>query len=236
MIPKKIHQIYFPWNGPLENIPIFMESIRTMKEKHPDWEHKVWGEEDALELVRTHLPSHLEFYKNLRYNIQRVDFTKFLVLYVHGGFYCDLDSHCIQSFEPLREKKFILHSLRHLIPKHHEFVQNDFMASEAGFKFWEIIFEELLVNYEEKSNNKIYDEWKGRFVLQTTGPAFLSRTAKKVLPNYRPHNVAWTKWHNDNWERFPKEEYYFESYQTASWALDVSPNLKPNKLFKKNEN
>jgi mannosyltransferase OCH1-like enzyme len=236
MIPKKIHQIYFPWNGPLENIPIFVESIRTMKEMHPDWEYKLWGAEDALALVKEHRPDLLDFYQSLRYNIQRVDFTKFLVLYVHGGFYCDLDSHCIQSLEPLRDKRIVLHSLRHLIPNHHEYVQNDFMASEPKSKFWEIIFDELVENYREKSANKIYDEWKGRFVLQTTGPAFLSRVVKDVLPSYKPLNVAWTKWHNDNWEKMPRENFYYESYQTASWALDVSPNLKPNKLFKKNEN
>lgn len=236
MIPKKIHQVYFPWNGPFELIPIFVKSRQLFQDMHPDWEYKLWGEEDALKLVEDHAPHLLQFYRDMRFNIQRVDFIKFLILKVHGGFYCDLDSHCIQSFEPLRSKRFILHTLKHLIPKHHEYVQNDFMASEPDFKFWDIIFTELPINYKEKQQNPIYDQWKGRFVLQTTGPAFLSRVVKAALPSYKPQNVAWTKWKNDNWERFDRSEYYFESYQTASWAKDVSPNLKPNKLFKKDEN
>lgn len=236
MIPKKIHQIYFPWNGPFEDIPIFVKSRKTMLDLHKDWEYKLWGEEDALELVREHAPDMELFYLGLRYNIQRVDFIKFLVLKVHGGFYVDLDSYCIKPFDDLLGKRFILHTLQHMLPDHKEFVQNDFMASEPKFKFWDIILKEIVTNYNEKSRNPIYDQWKGRFVLQTTGPRFLSRVVKNVLPSYKPHKVVWTKWRNNNWERFDRNDYYFESFQTGSWLSDVSPSLKANKLFNKDEN
>ena len=40
MIPKKIHQIFWNIQGKqLDEIPLFLQSIKSIKEKNPDTEH-----------------------------------------------------------------------------------------------------------------------------------------------------------------------------------------------------
>nr|MBA2306899.1 hypothetical protein [Candidatus Dependentiae bacterium] len=46
-IPKIIHQIWF---GPKTPPSIFKESQESLKKHHPDWEYKLWTEEDIPSL------------------------------------------------------------------------------------------------------------------------------------------------------------------------------------------
>ena len=232
MIPKIIHQIFHEWDKPLKDIELFKKSIKTLKEKNPDFEHKLWSEKDCLNLIKKNYPEYLDFYLSLRHNIQRVDFCKICVVDSYGGFYVDLDMHCIKSFEPLRKEKLVIESNKHLVPNHNEFVQNDFLGSEKNFLFWEAALKELVINYREKEKLEIYNTWKGRFVLQTTGPRFLSRAVKKYIPQYKPHYVVWHKWRNELWKVLPREDYYLECFRSGSWLNDTNKNLKTHKSFK----
>ena len=164
MIPKKIHQIFHNWGTDLKDVELFKKSIATLKEKNPDFTHKLWSKKDCLRLIETKYPQYLQFYKDLRHNIQRVDFCKICIVHSEGGFYIDLDMHCIKSFEPLLKEKLIIESNKHLVPNHNEFVQNDFLASEKGFVFWEAALKECILNYKDKEKVNVYNTWKGRFV------------------------------------------------------------------------
>ena len=141
----------------------------------------------------------------------------------------------IKKFDKLLDSRFIIHSIRHLVTNHNEFVLNDFMASEPKFKFWKVALKYLLINYKEKDSMEIYKTWKGRFVVQTTGPKFLSRALKKIMPKYKPRHVTYTKWRNDNWRDVNRNDFYVEDYKAGSWLNDTNPNLKTHKTFKKTE-
>ena len=218
MIPKKIHQIYFDWqNKKVSDIELFDKSIKIAKQVNPDFEHKLWREPDCSELIKNYYPEYFDLYFNFRYEIQKVDFSRLCILHHEGGFYMDLDMHCIKSFDDLINNKIILHNIKHLIPNTTEYVVNDFMASVKGYKFWELAMKYCLINYAEKSSKEIYDIWKGRFVLQTTGPKFLGRCLKKFMPNYEPKNLIWTKWRNDNYKNTDRNKYYIECFKAGSW-------------------
>tara|TARA_R100001443_G_scaffold36876_1_gene50679 strand:- start:346 stop:1047 length:702 start_codon:yes stop_codon:yes gene_type:complete len=233
MIPKKIHQIYFNWdNKPIDEIKLFKTSIDLAKEKNKDYEYKLWSRKHCEELIQHKYPAYKDFYKYMRYDIQRVDFIRFCILHSEGGFYMDLDMHTIKNFDPLLNERIIMQSNRHMIPKHPEFVMNDFMASEKGFKFWELVMQECKENYKDKQKIEVYNTWKGRFVLQTTGPRFLSRCVKKMLPSYNPHHVIWTKWRNELYKQMPRDDYYVECFRAGSWLNKTNKNLKTHKTFK----
>tara|TARA_R110002020_G_scaffold56888_3_gene156966 strand:+ start:460 stop:1158 length:699 start_codon:yes stop_codon:yes gene_type:complete len=232
MIPKKIHQIFFNWGKPINEIELFKKSIETLKKENPEFEHKLWNEDECLEMVKNNFPEYLYFYLKLRHNIQRVDFARFCILYIEGGFYIDLDMHCIKNFTPLLNNKLILQTNRHLIPKHPEFIINDFMATQKEFIFWKIVMKECVINYKEKEKIDVYKTWKGRFVLQTTGPRFLSRVLKKAFPKYKPHHVIWTKWRNELYKVMPRTDYYVECFRAGSWLNNTNENLKNHKTFK----
>ena len=229
MIPKEIHQIFFSFNGSkLEDFPLFKDSIKSMKEKNPDFAHRLWSEMDIEHLIKRYHPKHLDFYYNLDYDIMRHDFARMVLLYEFGGFYCDLDNVALKSFLPLTEHKIVLSTIKHIKPKHREFVINDFMGFKPKHPLPLYYLNQCQENYLQKKSIDVYREWKVRFVTQTTGPKFFSRLVKKYYPNYTPMQLAYmdTKdtlqkyWKDDNLE-LNKEDYYFEEKFAGSWIKSM---------------
>ncbi len=98
MIPKIIHQI---WLGPLEP-PI--DWIDTWRKAHPDWEHRLWSENDfdcPLKGLRQVLLSPTYGGK--------VDILSYEVLQRFGGIYLDADSICLRPLDgELLDKDFLI--------------------------------------------------------------------------------------------------------------------------------
>jgi len=95
-IPKIIHQI---WIGP-NRIPINM--IKTWKDKHPEFEHILWNEEEIKK-------RNMEFKCQKRINeieewCGKADIMRLEILYKYGGIYIDADSICIESIHELLDK------------------------------------------------------------------------------------------------------------------------------------
>jgi len=229
---KKIHQIFWNIQGKeLNEFPLFERSIKSIKEKNPDAEHILWSKEGCQNVIEKRLPEHLYFYNNLKYDIQRLDFIRAVILYCEGGIYVDLDLICLKNIDKLFEHKFFIHSHRHIKPKSNEYVCNDLMGSEKGFRFWKILMDESKENYAEKEKIKVYQNWKARFVLQTTGPRFVGRILKKVLPEYKPPYLVYMDTENAIQKEWKfktkiknKNVYYFQDYKAGTWL----PNLKNN--------
>jgi len=154
---KKIHQIFWNIQGKeLNEFPLFERSIKSIKEKNPDAEHILWSKEGCQNVIEKRLPEHLYFYNNLKYDIQRLDFIRAVILYCEGGIYVDLDLICLKNIDKLFEHKFFIHSHRHIKPKSNEYVCNDLMGSEKGFRFWKILMDESKENYaKDKSVSKL---------------------------------------------------------------------------------
>tara|TARA_R110000868_G_scaffold113675_1_gene304861 strand:+ start:3337 stop:4050 length:714 start_codon:yes stop_codon:yes gene_type:complete len=231
MIPKIIHQCWYGLEGPLPENPHYHEGKRITENLHPDWNVILWNKETSRQLVKEHFPFYLPFYDNFRYEIQRMDFDRFVYLYVYGGFYIDLDVHPLKSLEPLRDRELILHSSDNFIPSQKTYT-NNFMASKPNHPLWKTLIQECFNNYTEKNHNKIYDEWKGRFVLQTTGPNFMTRVLKRVLPKYQKDYLVYIP------ERIMKEfdlpltnenieNYYLIDQMNRGWMDEIG--IKNNK-------
>jgi mannosyltransferase OCH1-like enzyme len=92
-IPHVFHQI---WLGPDPLPRDHAEYQRSWLRRHPDWELRLWTEDD--------LPGDLErkeVYELLRRPAERSDMLRLELLYRHGGVYVDTDFECRRSIEPL---------------------------------------------------------------------------------------------------------------------------------------
>jgi FkbM family methyltransferase len=95
MIPRIIHQI---WIGPDPLPDDHRPWIESWKRHHPDWEHRLWTEED--------LPSNPirpEILERLRAPVERADILRLEILYRHGGVYADTDLECLRSMDHVVE-------------------------------------------------------------------------------------------------------------------------------------
>ena len=55
------------------------------------------------ELVRTYFPEFLMIYQSFKYDVQRWDAIRYMILYHYGGVYADLDSECFRSIDSIVE-------------------------------------------------------------------------------------------------------------------------------------
>ena len=216
MIPKKIHQIFFQIHKPLDQFPIFLKSISAIQKYAPEYDYKLWNETDCLNLLEKEYPVFLKFYTKLQ-KIQQIDFMKYILMYHYGGFYIDLDIIMLQSPNDLTNKNLLL-------PKDsgRAKYRNSMFGSVPHHELWFELLTNCDTNYNEKKKIEIYQKWKGRFVLQTTGPWYMSRIAKKVLPNHNADkDIIFDR---ECVGELEDKNYYFIDYVINSWVDPKNKN------------
>lgn len=171
-IPKIIHQV---WEGRTEpSMPARLQILaRTWKEKNPDWEYHLWNGEEMDKLVETHFPEYLSLYKSFPYSVQRWDTIRYMILYLYGGVYADLDSECFRPIDGLLEDKTMCFGEEP--PSNNVYqgidvlIGNAFMASKPKHEGWLKVLEEI------REVMKLEYPKDGRAVVYTTGPLMLSK-------------------------------------------------------------
>ena len=94
MVIKLIHQI---WVGPNKMPDVCVNYIKQIKELHPDYEHRLWTDEDLTEENF----SNLEYIKSTPIYAQKADIMRYEILYKHGGIYLDTDFEIFKPLTPL---------------------------------------------------------------------------------------------------------------------------------------
>lgn len=168
-IPKIIHQI---WGGEMD-LPLSLSSLSdTWKEKQPDWKYEFWNDSRIYSFVKQNYSEYLPIFKDFKYNIQRWDSVRYLILYHYGGMYVDFDTECLEPLEPLLKDKECWFALEP--EEHRKRINRPFYISSAIIgsvskhfitkKIIERIFNTKIL--KEQSKNKTKDE----ICMHTTGP------------------------------------------------------------------
>lgn len=92
MIPKVIHQTI---RSKKDLHPLFQENIAFLKELNPDWEHRLYDDEDCKQFIVEHYgQGYLETFNriDLAYGAARADYFRYLLIYQTGGVYLDIKS------------------------------------------------------------------------------------------------------------------------------------------------
>jgi len=93
MIPKIIHQV---WLGQRPLPDEFVRYRETWTEHHPDWEFRLWTEENLpATLIRP------EIRDRLRNPVERSDMLRLEVVHASGGVYVDTDIECLRPIDKL---------------------------------------------------------------------------------------------------------------------------------------
>lgn len=163
MIPKIIHQT---WKT--AKLPIRWQGFReSWKRLHPDWELRLWTDDDNMLLVEKYYPDFLELYKSYEYPILKSDFARILYLHKFGGLYADLDLEPLKPLDRLVEKPCLVVGIERggmgKTVNNQDYVINACMASPKGHLFWEMLLERLQITFRRKR----FLESKGPYVMQT---------------------------------------------------------------------
>ena len=102
MIPKIIHLIW--WQGYM-NIPNkFIKNIDSWKHHNPNYKIIIWDNKSITKFIKKIYPKNYIILNRYFKMIQKIDFSKYLILYYYGGCYVDIQGEVIQYllfFHPL---------------------------------------------------------------------------------------------------------------------------------------
>ena len=90
-IQRRIHQVWLGGEVP-EHLKRFMRSVR---EKHPDWEYRLWRDDDLAELGIDR-----DWGKNFPHPAQFSEAVRLKVVLDHGGIYLDCDVEALRPMDP----------------------------------------------------------------------------------------------------------------------------------------
>lgn len=91
MIPKILHQV---WLGDKPLPDRAAEWMPSWREHHPEWQHHLWRT-PPFTLINQHE------YETAKHPAQQADILRYELLFHFGGVYVDIDTECLQPFDPL---------------------------------------------------------------------------------------------------------------------------------------
>jgi mannosyltransferase OCH1-like enzyme len=138
MIPRTVMQTWKTHDVPEK----WTSSPASVKRFMPNWDYILLSDNDNDAFVEEYFPDDLNFFRSLKYPIQRSDVVRYMWLYQFGGLYMDLDIELVSPLDELFENR---HMETWLVKAPRNFAghyTNFLMASTAKNPFWLKVLEE----------------------------------------------------------------------------------------------
>lgn len=186
LIPLKIHQI---WIGPNPLPEKFKWMTESWKKFHPNWEYKLWTNEDVKEFK---LENQEEFDIVNNWG-GKSDILRYEILNRYGGVYVDTDFECIKPLDILNHTYEFYSCLCELPDKNAienglmsycDVINNALIGSCPGHPILTKCIKEIKGNAKIKENGLRYldDVW------QTVGPGLISKSVLEYVSNNKEQN------------------------------------------------
>lgn len=155
-IPKIIHQTA-PTNRDNWH-PLWHKCADSWSTHYPDFERRIWNDQEIDDLVRQYYPKYWEMYNNFPAHIMKIDFVRFCFLHRYGGIYADMDMFCYKNFyNELQDQVYLLEN-----PMGNDSIENSMMVSVPDHPFWIECMDLALDRYEytKRKDTKFLDHVK----------------------------------------------------------------------------
>ena len=170
-IPRIIHQIWYEQDELTDSLK---EISKSWKEFHPDWEYILWNNSKIDELLHVHFPNFIPCYKSYPHDIQRWYAIRYLILFLYGGLYVDMDYLCLEPIDSLIGNSTCCMSIEPQVDTmvYHKplIIGNSFMACIVGHNYFKNIIEDMKINYKKKFSNNEFHE-----IMESTGTFLTTR-------------------------------------------------------------
>ncbi|MEO0437714.1 MAG: glycosyltransferase [Pseudomonadota bacterium] len=222
-IPKYIHQTWRDQNV-RGHSPVAVRSQKSWIKNHPDWEYRLWTDEELEPFVVEHYPWFMPTWRALNLNIKRIDAVRYCWLHKLGGMYADLDFVALKSVEPLLIDIDVgSYRSRQAETKNWSFAGNAWMASVPGHPIWIKMLEHIR-DYPEPDEDDMFS------VLCHTGPMGLGTVIEAFLKDDDSSKISVFNSSLIGNENEPPVEFAFHA-RTQQWGDDWrgSTKVKPKR-------
>ena len=217
---KIIHQVWFgtiPNKNKAKNRYEKLKIYRnSWKEKNTEWYQIEWNKEMSKSLVTKFYPEYYEMYKNYKYDIQRCDAVRYMILHRYGGLYADMDYYCNKPFDSVFEKYVENFYLVQTPNMSGDYVSNSLMYSVQEHPFWKYLLVEMVLC----EDSPIYYS-KHLQIMYESGPGILNRVYHRYKEQYKlkswPHKYFQPYGHTDSIMSLKNENVYAIHASDGSW-------------------
>ena len=178
---SSLHQVWFDLGKGAD--PPEPNGIASMK-RTSGLPHRLWSMADADRLVSEQTPHLRRIWDGLPHGINRADFFRYVVMYVEGGAYFDVDFTCTQSIEPLLVEHVVVLGEEWPFSSRTGTVHNGALVCKTRYHpFWTHVFDEVDRRLRLLGPEDHVDQQKSVFCL--TGTAMLRDVAVAYLASPR---------------------------------------------------
>ena len=197
--PKIIHQI---WIQGEDNIPSkyhkYVSQIKSMHNitnnsnvNNGKWKYMLWDDIKIISLLRQDKEL-IDTYYKLEYLHQKVDFARYIILYMFGGIYIDMDAYTVKPLDNLFKKfkdynllvsKLNMNDFEKNVIQYH--INNGIVVSKKG----SIVLKDLIDTIVSNPHCKSYHNKMG-CILATTGPYMFTQVMEKHLEKKNKEVIA----------------------------------------------
>ncbi len=213
LIPKIIHLI---WLGPKKPPAITATCLKSIKEYLPDWEVKLWRDDDVppLKLVNK------KYYDEETNFAAKSDILRYELLYRFGGVYIDVDIELIKCLDAFNHRYDFYAGLE--ASDSEAFVGNSIIASAPGHPILKCAIDQI------KDHRTELVDWK---VVERTGPKHFQQAVFEggkicdqskvmVFPKSFFYPINFSKRHAKDFSDLIKQETCCIHYWAGSWIAD----------------
>ncbi len=172
-IPKIIHQLWLDEN---QNIPSFLTGLsKTWTTNHPMWKYELWNSKRVYDLMNEHFPELFDQYNAFRYDEQRYDIARYMVLSQMGGMFVEMDYESIGSIDNLLNGSdcyFSIDPNKESTVNNSAFISNALILSTKNNEFIKYLLSNI-----PKDQLITFD--KEKYISETTGSCFLNNLYQK---------------------------------------------------------
>lgn len=170
-IPKIIHQT---WCSKDKNDSI--DNLRkTWINNNPDFKYIYYDDNDINDFIKTYFSSDIyNCYKRIIAGTLKADFFRYCVLYIHGGFYIDIDNSCIKPLaEVIEPNTTLVTTTDHCSIEKSDRIYQAFLGSVPHCKLFMMMIKHIM-----KNMNAGYFKYD---LFQLSGPVIFSDLLKKYI-------------------------------------------------------
>ena len=96
-VPRITHQV---WMQGWEQLPQkFHENVEKLYRLNPDWEHRTWDESQLMKACEEYSPECAKRFDAYEHLMQKVDFGRYVILYLYGGVIVDCDMIALKPLD-----------------------------------------------------------------------------------------------------------------------------------------
>ena len=155
--------------------------------RHPNWEHRIYDDVAIRRTIMDRAPQWLSTFDTLPRAIQRIDFFRYLIVFLDGGMYADMDMISYLPCDPLLAGASCVLGIENHIRKHLQIALGYPQPWQlANFIFAAVprhpLFGALLEEIARSATKPVQGD---EFVEETTGPRMLTRVACAMPPERR---------------------------------------------------